>query len=82
MTDQASGLPQPYVQITDPEHPHYPESGWFTGEIMTPIFSPNTKMAKVRLDHCKHGTDACFVSPGQIKEIPVPGTRKPKRKSR
>jgi hypothetical protein len=60
----------PLVRITDPEHPHYPETGRFTGEVIRPIWGE--EMAKVALDNCRHGTDACFVSPGQIAEIPEP----------
>ena len=60
---------EPLVRICDPEHPHYPETGRFTGEVVVMKFS-GTKMAKVILDNCKHGTDACFVTAGQIQEIP------------
>lgn len=70
---------EPYVQIVDSGHPHYPETGWFTGEVITMKFGSGT-MAKLRLDHCKHGTDACFVSPGQIREIPAPGSQKKMRR--
>ena len=61
------------VRISDPKHPHYPETGRFTGEVIRLV--TGSKMAKVELDHCKHGTDACFVSPGQIEQIPEPGGR-------
>ena len=60
---------QPFVQIIDPKHPHYPESGRFTGETISVLGQP---MALVTLDHCKHGTDACYVSPRQIRQIPEP----------
>ena len=53
------------VRIVDPEHPHYPEHGEMTGEIISLLGKP---MAKVKLDACRHGTDACFVSKGQIAE--------------
>jgi hypothetical protein len=56
---------QPRVFICDPKHPHYGESGRFTGEV---ILLLGTKMAKVDLDDCKHGTDGCFVQAGQIQE--------------
>jgi hypothetical protein len=51
------------VQIVDPEHPHFPEHGEFTGEMIMLLGTP---MAKVKLDHCQHGTDACFVTKGQV----------------
>lgn len=53
------------VRIIDPDHPHYPEHGEFTGETILLLGKP---MAKVKLDGCRHGTDACFVSKGQIIE--------------
>jgi hypothetical protein len=71
----------PLVRITDPEHPHYPETGRFTGEVITMRFS-GKKMAKIALDSCRHGTDACYVSPGQIQEIAEPGTPARKRTRR
>ena len=51
------------VAICDPEHPHYPETGELTGEVISLFGEP---MAKMALDDCKHGTDACFVSKGQV----------------
>lgn len=51
------------VRIIDPNHPHYPEHGFLTGEVISLFGKP---MAKVKLDSCQHGTDACFVSTGQI----------------
>lgn len=56
------------VRIIDPTHPHYPETGRWTGEIIKPVWGGT--MGKVKLDHCKHGTDACFVSAHQIRQIP------------
>ena len=55
------------VQIIKREHPHFEEYGRFTGEIVTMIWG--AKMAKVKLEHCRHGTDACFVSPGDVAEV-------------
>jgi hypothetical protein len=55
------------VFICDPEHPHYGESGVFTGEIITMRFS-GQQMALVKLDACAHGTSACYVSKGQVRE--------------
>lgn len=54
------------VQIVDRSHPHFPEHGVLTGKIIRLI--TGSQMAEVKLDHCQHGTDACFVSPGQITE--------------
>ena len=61
---------QSLVQIIDPKHPHYPETGHWTGEIILPVWGG--KMGKIQLDNCRHGTDACYVSPGQIEQIPEP----------
>lgn len=55
------------VTICDKDHPHYGEHGVMTGEMITLKFSGES-MAKVKLDHCAHGVDACFVSKGQVKE--------------
>ncbi len=55
-----------YVQIADPNHPHFREYGELTGEVIKVI---NTDMAKVKLDNCKHGTDGCFVAKGQVREV-------------
>jgi hypothetical protein len=63
---------QPLVMIIDPTHPHYPETGRFTGKVIAPVWGG--RMAEVKLDHCKHGTDGCFVSPGQIREIAEPAS--------
>ena len=55
------------VTIVDRAHPHYGEHGVMTGEIIR--FRPTgEQMAKVKLDHCAHGTNACFVTKGQIAE--------------
>lgn len=68
MTPRIPQHDEPRVRITDPKHPHYPETGWWTGEVIKVIWGGT--MGKVRLDHCPHGNDACFVSPGQIAQIP------------
>lgn len=54
------------VVVCDPEHPHYGESGTLTGETIQPVFQ-RQPMTKIKLEDCRHGTDACFVSPGQIR---------------
>lgn len=51
------------VRICDETHPHYPETGVLTGEMISLFGTP---MAKLALDNCEHGTDACFVSKGQV----------------
>lgn len=61
----------PYWRIVDREHPHYPEAKQATGEIIIMAIGGG-KMAKMRLLACRHGTDACFISPGQVREIPRP----------
>lgn len=62
------------VQIVDREHPHFEEYGRFTGKIIRPIWAKskddNSKdMAEVKLENCRHGTDGCFVSRGQVKQV-------------
>ena len=54
-----------HVWISDRTHPHYGESGVMTGKVIQ-LFG--TLMAEIRLDHCTHGTDGCFVTQGQIRE--------------
>jgi hypothetical protein len=62
----ASSLPR--VQIVDREHPHFEEYGRFTGKIITMKFS-GSDMAEVKLENCRHGTDGCFVSKGQARQV-------------
>ncbi len=57
-----------YVRIVDPEHPHYPETGYLTGKVLTPRWGGDP-MAEMTLDSCRHGTDACFVSKGQVEGL-------------
>lgn len=54
------------VRISDPDHPHFPESGTLTGEIVSLFGKP---MALLKLDSCRHGTDACYVGAGQATEL-------------
>lgn len=56
------------VQIVNREHPHFEEYGRFTGKIITMRFNGH-KMAEVKLEHCRHGGDGCFVSPGDVKQV-------------
>jgi hypothetical protein len=51
------------VRITKRDHPHYRETGKLTGKIISVLGKP---MAEVKLDDCRHGTDGCFVSQGDI----------------
>ena len=57
----------PRVRIVNRDHPHYGEYGQFTGEVIRPIWGG--KMALVKLEACQHGCDACYVSPGDIREV-------------
>lgn len=66
MSDQ----PLPRVQITDRHHPHFEEYGRFTGKVIKMVWG--AKMAEVALENCRHGTDGCFVSPGQIRQVAEP----------
>ena len=65
------------VQIVDRSHPHFPEHGELTGKVIHPFWG---KMAEMKLDHCRHGTDACFVSPGQVVEELAMKPQKRKRR--
>ncbi len=58
------------VVICDPQHPHFDECGELTGEVirLKGGTDDGTPMAYVRLFDCRHGTDACYVSKGQIRE--------------
>lgn len=56
------------VQIVNRQHPHFEEYGRFTGKIITMRFSGN-QMAEVKLEHCRHGTDGCFVSKGDVIQV-------------
>ena len=58
---------QPRVKIVGREHPHRGEYGRFTGETIRLV--TGSVMALVKLEHCKHGTDGCYVSPGDIREV-------------
>lgn len=55
------------VIISDKDHPHFNETGHLTGEMIKLLGKP---MAKVELDNCQHGTDACYVSHGQVRALP------------
>lgn len=52
------------VYVCDPKHPHYGESGHFTGTVIMLLGTP---MVEVELDDCKHGTRGCLVSTGQVR---------------
>jgi hypothetical protein len=57
-------LKQKRVRIVNRDHPHYRETGFLTGEVVVMFWG--TKMAKLALENCRHGTDACFISLGDI----------------
>lgn len=68
------------VIVCDPDHPHYGEIGTFTGKVISIL---GTDMAEVKLDHCRHGTDGCFVKKGQVRaerDIQVRPQRSRKRR--
>lgn len=57
------------VQIVNRDHPHFEEYGRFTGKIITMRFGNGDQMAEVKLENCRHGTDGCFVSKGDVVHI-------------
>lgn len=59
----------PRVQIVNRQHPHFEEYGRFTGKIITMRFGSGEQMAEVNLENCQHGTDSCFVSTGDVKQV-------------
>jgi hypothetical protein len=56
------------VQIVNRQHPHFEEYGRLTGKIITMKFGTREQMAEVKLEHCRHGADGCFVGKGDIKQ--------------
>jgi hypothetical protein len=64
LEDLDSRQDRPRVRITNVKHPHYPEHGWWTGEVITLV--TGAVMGKVELQGCVHGTDACFVKADDI----------------
>lgn len=67
MSDTSKTLPR--VQIVNRDHPHFEEYGRFTGKIITMKFDLTNQMAEVALEHCRHGTDCCFVSHGDVIQV-------------
>lgn len=59
----------PRVQIVNRNHPHFEEYGRFTGKVITLKFGRKEDMAEVALENCRHGTDGCFVSRGDVKQV-------------
>lgn len=59
----------PRVQIVNREHPHFEEYGRFTGKIIAMKFGAQDEMAEVKLENCRHGTDGCFVSKGDVRQV-------------
>lgn len=56
------------VQIVNRKHPHFEEYGRFTGKVITMRFNGD-QMAEVKLEHCRHGTDGCFVNKGDVIQV-------------
>jgi hypothetical protein len=56
------------VQIVNRKHPHFEEYGRFTGKVITPVWGGGD-MAEVKLEHCRHGVDGCFVSKGDVRQV-------------
>jgi len=56
------------VRIVDPAHPHFRETGIWTGKLIRFTFPPYDQLAHITLDHCRHGVESCYVSPGQIEQ--------------
>ncbi len=61
------------VQIVNRQHPHCEEYGRFTGRIVTMKFGTREPMAEVKLENCRHGSDGCFVSKGEVQAVPERG---------
>ncbi len=59
----------PRVQIVNRKHPHFEEYGRFTGKIITMRFGDDRRMAEVKLENCRHGTDGCFVNYGDVRQV-------------
>ena len=59
----------PRVQIVNRKHPHFEEYGRFTGKVIKMKFGLGNEMAEVKLEHCRHGTDGCFVGAGDVRQV-------------
>ena len=61
------------VQIINRRHPHFEEYGRFTGKIIRPAWArypdDSGDMAEVKLENCCHGSDGCFVSKGDVRQV-------------
>ena len=58
------------VKVVKPTHPHVGEIGRFTGKVISiPGAIKASTMAEVRLENCRHGTDGCFVSKGDVRQV-------------
>lgn len=68
MSEHGPDWKQYRVRIVNKAHPHCGEYGHFTGEVIKMVTTGN-RMALVKLEACKHGTDACYVSPGDVSEV-------------
>lgn len=54
------------IGIIAPRHPHTGESGTIVAEAVGGPRSVGLDW-QVKLDHCRHGTDGCFVSEDEIR---------------
>jgi hypothetical protein len=70
MTPPSQGAqPLPRVQIVNREHPHFEEYGRFTGKVIQMKFSGGKQMAEVKMENCRHGSEGCFVSVGDVRQV-------------
>jgi hypothetical protein len=75
--NETGDVTKKHLYISDPNHPHYPEQGYLTGEVISLL---GQSMAKFRLDNCRHGGDACFVSKGQLSAVISRPTQRTRRR--
>lgn len=57
----------PRVKIIGKHHPHRGEYGRFTGDVIR--LATGDRMALVKLESCRHGTEGCYVSPGDVRQV-------------
>ncbi len=68
-------MTQTLMRIIDPDHPHYRESGYLTGKVISVL---GTAMAEMRIENCRHGTEGCFIKQGQCEPDTVQPRHAPK----
>jgi hypothetical protein len=59
-------MPNERVQIINADHPHFEEYGRWTGDTIVVL---GQRMGRVDLENCRHAVNACFVKPGDIKQV-------------